>query len=1065
MQVDVLGVVGVVNGGAAVRGRALGGRRAHIALVALALSGRQLTGEQLAEIIWAEQPPATWQAALRGVIHGLRTACAQLGGGDQGMIVTTPAGYRLASGVVVDTGLAADALRTAADLIGRGRHRAAMEACEPVSRLSGGQLLPGEDAGWLGPHRRAVDALALRAAELVAAAAGALGDHDRAIGAARRAVAADPLDERAHRALIAALDRAGDRAGVVRAFEECRAILADSLGVDPSADTVEVYLTALRDRAVSSGARLPAVSSTFVGREAELSRLGALLDGSGLVTVAGRGGVGKSRVALGAASARADFPGGRFWVSLAPVGQGALVAATVALALGLAVGTGDAGTALAEHLAPLGRSLLVLDGCEVVVDGVASLAADLLAACPHLTLVVTSRVALSIAGERVVRLAPFAGPAGEHPGALLASPPGRLLLDRVRERGGELTIDDRLAPYVASLLRRCGGLPLALELVAAQLGALGVGDLVDHIADVVVEGDDRLRSVARSSYSLLGDDEATVFRRLAVLDGAVGLAMVRQVVADGPIQPVRVVRILRELSARGLLTVDQTGPRWRYQQDDDLHRFARELLAEAAEEPAALARLADAVSALLPADARSAPAPFADQVSDNLGSVRSLFAAALDGRTDTTRCLELAFRMHRYFATTNVAEGRFWLSRLLAAQPDSDWTPYATFALGYLSYWAGNTADAVRELTAVVDMLAHVKDPYHPRALIYLAGLLDDLDRSTEAVEHVRRAIGAAAEFDVDLQVSAAMGMGSVLAERGDPAAAGYASDAIELCRRGGSAEQLALAMPTAAMVCWQVGAYEQARAYIEEARPWHAGTRRIARVVLLSAAAGLAMTDGDADAAADFGAQAELEATELGVERELPLIRVVLARSVLARGDLPRAAEHAIAALDAATMPFQLAICFETAALVAAAAAATPAADIASLLVTAGHIRQRGDRLPLPPLAPAIARLREEPGGAAPLGTDAADALARNLLTRLVPASLSAAPPGRPRRAGAPRRASARPRAAPAGAGSGTPPDARPRTGAAAARRPRSVPPPAGSGCGTGSPTAGQARRAGHRR
>jgi len=133
-------------------------------------------------------------------------------------------------------------------------------------------------------------------------------------------------------------------------------------------------------------------------------------------------------------------------------------------------------------------------------------------------------------------------------------------------------------------------------------------------------------------------------------------------------------------------------------------------------------------------DARSAPAPFQDQVSAALGSLRSLFSAALDGRADGGTCLELAFRLHRYFATTNVAEGRFWLSRLLAANPGSRRTPYATYALGYLSYWSGDTINAVRELTAVVDMLEEAEDPYAARALIYLGGLLDDLDRGAEAV-------------------------------------------------------------------------------------------------------------------------------------------------------------------------------------------------------------------------------------------------------------------------------------------------------------------------------------------
>ena len=109
IRVDVLDVVGVVNGDLAVAGQALGGRRARVALVALALAGQQLSADRLASIIWGDDLPATWQVALRGVVRGLRTACAPLGGGEQQLIATAPAGYRLASGVEIDVDIAAEA--------------------------------------------------------------------------------------------------------------------------------------------------------------------------------------------------------------------------------------------------------------------------------------------------------------------------------------------------------------------------------------------------------------------------------------------------------------------------------------------------------------------------------------------------------------------------------------------------------------------------------------------------------------------------------------------------------------------------------------------------------------------------------------------------------------------------------------------------------------------------------------------------------------------------------------------------------------------------------------------
>ena len=156
-----------------------------------------------------------------------------------------------------------------------------------------------------------------------------------------------------------------------------------------------------------SAARLPVMTSSFVGREHEVASLTDALASPGLVTVAGKGGVGKSRLTVRVASTCRDFVGGRLWVSLAPVAQDAWSRRPIALEVGVPLGTDDAAAALAEHLAPLGRVLLVLDGCEIVVDGVASFANAMLASCPLLTIVVTSRVPLSIEGERVIIVEPL----------------------------------------------------------------------------------------------------------------------------------------------------------------------------------------------------------------------------------------------------------------------------------------------------------------------------------------------------------------------------------------------------------------------------------------------------------------------------------------------------------------------------------------------------------------------------------------------------------------------------------------------------------------------------------
>ena len=270
------------------------------------------------------------------------------------------------------------------------------------------------------------------------------------------------------------------------------------------------------------------------------------------------------------------------------------------------------------------------------------------------------------------------------------------------------------------------------------------------------------------------------------------------------------------------------------------------------------------------------------------------------------------------------------------------------------------------------------------------------MDQGGDALGYVRRAIGAAAPFGADLQVGAAIGMGCVLAERARPDATAYAAEAIALCRRAGSPEQLAATLPTAAMVCWQVGELDAARGYVAEAMPLLAGSRRIARVVLLSAAAGIALADGDLSAAVEMGTRADADARDMGIDREIPLIRCVLARAMLAGEDVTGAAAAAAEAITAArslAFPFPMALCLETAALVMLRAGAHDGAS-GRLLAAAQAIRERGDRPGPVTLSAAVVAARITTGAEvpAPLEPTEAAGLAFTLLGGLAGA-LSAPP------------------------------------------------------------------------
>jgi MalT-like TPR region len=449
-----------------------------------------------------------------------------------------------------------------------------------------------------------------------------------------------------------------------------------------------------------------------------------------------------------------------------------------------------------------------------------------------------------------------------------------------------------------------------------------------------------------------------------------------------------VARVLGELSARGLLRVDRSGPRWRYEQHDDVREFARGLLLASGEERETFGLLASSLRAMLPADARSAPGPFSASITEALPSIRSLFGAALDNRASLSDAQEIAFRLHRYYAASSVSEGRFWLSRLLASSEKTPWTGLATFALGYLSYWAGDGEGALPALASSVELLRGVEDSYAGRALIFLGGIADDLDRGDEAVEFVREAIRIGEELqEHNLRVGAVIGVGSLLAERVDPSAVDFAREAIQLCREHGTAEQLLITLPTAAMISWQVGDLPAAREFAREAHPLLQENPRIARVVLLIAMAGVALAENDIEDAIRLSTAADAVGTELGVERELPLARCVLARSQLAAGDTTGASASVAAAFAAAesmSTDSAFALCLETAALVGRALGIDDA-EVATVLASAAVIRERGSRPAPLTLQPAVAELRATLPEVEPLAARDAAAQATEMLSRRV--------------------------------------------------------------------------------
>ncbi|MEO8527810.1 MAG: BTAD domain-containing putative transcriptional regulator [Pseudolysinimonas sp.] len=937
--------------------------RSRRILAALVDNSAGLSARRLAERIWADPPP-TWPSALRGAIASLRAALESIGLDGSQLIATTANGWALATAVTSDLRDSELAVERAEVAVAAGTASAGLAVQGALQSLLRGEILGDDDAEWLDGLRERRRVCIERCRHLIADAALASGRAELALAQVDALLAISAVDETAHRIRIHARHSRGDRAGAIEAFELCRSALAENLGIDPSPETVAVYLDVLQSGPVGSGTLPPLPTDGFFGRAAELAMALAGLATPGVVELTGRGGVGKTRLALHVAH-EFDAEGGCYWASLGDLTAGELVPVAVAEATGVPTG-GNLIGAIVEHLAPLGPVLLVLDGAERVVDETVNLISALREAVPQLRILVTTRVPVSRVWIRVPVPALSSATAERSPGVLL-------IADRVAARGGKLATDPRSRAALDELCLRCEGIPLALELAAAQLAGMAVVDLLDELPDVTAGADGVLGAMLDQARAALDTEELAVFDRLAIVDGSVPLSLVRGIVR-GVVSPGRVARHLTVLADSGLLTVSRGGARWRFGLDDELRRLVRE---RAATPHDAYEGLADALDVIAPADATSPPAAYRDAVDDAGDGFRTLFQAAADGKADLLRALDLGYRLHRYWTVTRMTEGRYWLRSLLAAAPEGPATARARFAAGYLGYWSADP-EALPLLRAAASELSADAPAIAARALIYAAGLADDLDFADDARRDVLRAVELARDAGGGgLIASATTGVGAILAERGDPAAVNYCTEGIAAMGPETPVEQRQAVLANCARLAWQVGDLDTARRWATQAAPLLMGPARIATSQLASTLAALDLADGALDSAQEYAEKAVSVARQLELDRELPLVFAIASRVRLARGELDEATESALACLDSAAasgVRWALAIALETS---AAVLAVDYPDEAESLVRSAETLRSAGSRP-----APATLRLSTPPSGDVAI-PEVAASRARELLAR----------------------------------------------------------------------------------
>ena len=543
----------------------------------------------------------------------------------------------------------------------------------------------------------------------------------------------------------------------------------------------------------------PAVLTSFIGRAGPVREVAGLLGQCRLVTVTGPGGVGKTRLAGEVARQVAGrFADGVWLVELAPAGDPALVPAVVAAALGVREQPGvPAAEALAGVLARL-QLLLVLDNCEHVIGAAAELCGRLLAAADDLQIVATSREPLRVAGEAVYRLAPLTLPGpDERAGGAEAVV---LFADRARRAGARFAVEEQAGPAVARLVARLDGMPLAIELAAARVEALGVAQLLDRLDDslALLAGGDRLaagrhRSLGAAmewSYQLLAKAEQRVFRAVSVFPAPFTLEAAEAVAGQGAVPAV-----LRLVDC-SLLVPPRAGQdgRLRYGMLETLRGYGAGLLAGAGEDGGAAAALAgyavrvaeQAAAGLRTGTGEAAAARWLDAED---ATMRQVLAWAL--ARDPAVALRVAVALGWWWYLRGRLPGQYPLLGQAAgrAEPGSDGWCAAQDWLAMASLVSADLPRALGHLTAARDALQG-RGPSRLLADI-LAGrsvVMLNMDRSGEGAEEGRRALAMARELGYPAGEAAALEALGI--------AASYRGDHDEAVRLGRLQQQITAAVP-----------------------------------------------------------------------------------------------------------------------------------------------------------------------------------------------------------------------------------------------------------------------------
>lgn len=555
-------------------------------LAALAASGGSaVSDDALAELVWGDAQPVDVTQTLRVVIHRIRSALAS----HASLLQRTNQGYVLAlTPAQTDNGRFVEAVEAGIAELGCGNAGAAAKTLEAALTMWRG--LPWADLGEALPIaalRTPLIELRDIAVEELQAARLERGETARAVAALSEAVSEAPYRERRWELLAMGLYRSGRAAQALAELRRVRQLLADELGIDPgpalqtleqrmldndpSLLTVEASnrCAPARDEVRPPVRTISAPPTAFVGRQDDMRMLARLLAAHRIVTVIGPAGVGKTRLVVEYAAAQPDT----WLVRLADVHSAEAIAAAVAAAIGLTYLAWDPTLAIQRALADR-QGLLVLDNCEHLSESVGKFAAELLAACPRLRILATSRRVLNVDAEVHMPLHPL--PVGDGSGPAVA-----LLLERVRANRPNWQPTEAEYGAAQTICTALDGLPLAIELAAARERAFGLPVIASHLRDRLdilgetpqgsVSPHASLQAAIGWSVDQLSDADRALLLRLWTFEGGFTWQAVEAVRPAG--DATSILATLAALVDRSLVVVDISAGSARYRMLETVRRY------------------------------------------------------------------------------------------------------------------------------------------------------------------------------------------------------------------------------------------------------------------------------------------------------------------------------------------------------------------------------------------------------------------------------------------------------------------------------------------------------------